>query len=65
MRVTEPPAQNVVAPPAVIVATGAGFIVTINGAEVAEQPSALVTVTVTLALADNVMLCVIAPLDQA
>ena len=65
VSVTDPPAQNVEGPPEVTVATGAGFMVTANGAEVAEQPSEFVTVTVTLALADKVMLCVMAPLDQA
>ena len=65
VRTTEPPAQNVVGPFAVTVATGAGFIVTVNGAEVAEQPSALVTVTVTVCVEASVTLCVNAPLDHA
>jgi hypothetical protein len=45
VSVTLPPAQNVVGPPAEIVATGAGFTVTVTGALVAEQPFALNTVT--------------------
>ena len=45
VSVTEPPAQNVVGPPALIVALGSGLTVTLVGAEVALQPLALVTVT--------------------
>ena len=45
VRVTLPPGQNVVGPPAVIVAVGAGLTVTGVGAVVALQPFALVTVT--------------------
>ena len=62
---TEPPAQNVVGPLAVTVATGAAFMVTVNGAEVAEQPSALVTVTVSVDVEVTVIDCVKAPFDQA
>ena len=40
---TLPPAQNVVGPPAVIVAAGSGLTVTDVAAEVAEQPLAFVT----------------------
>lgn len=41
---TEPPVQNVVGPPAVIVgAVGSGFTVTTFAAEVAEHPEALKT----------------------
>jgi hypothetical protein len=48
-----------------MVATGAGFMVTVNGAEVAEQPFAFVTVTVSVCVDDTVTLCVKAPLDHA
>ena len=37
VRVTLPPWQNVVAPPGVIVAVGAGFTVTVVGDDVAPQ----------------------------
>jgi hypothetical protein len=46
VKVTLPPAQKVVAPDAEIEATGNGLTVTPAGEEVAEQPFALVTVTV-------------------
>lgn len=42
VRVTLPPSQKAVAPPAVIVGTGFGFTVMVVGAEVAEQPFASV-----------------------
>jgi hypothetical protein len=45
VSVTEPPAQNVVGPPAVIVAVGFAFTVTTAGDDVALQPLAFVTVT--------------------
>ena len=47
VRVTEPPEQNVVGPPAVIVGIG-GFELTVTtvAADVAEQPEPFVTVTV-------------------
>jgi hypothetical protein len=45
VSVTEPPAQNVVGPPAVIVAVGLAFTITTVAAEVALQPLAFVTVT--------------------
>ena len=45
VRVTEPPSQNVVGPPAVIVAAGSAFTVTVVAVLVALQPAALVTVT--------------------
>ena len=45
VRVTEPPAQNVVGPEAVIVAVGLLFTVTAVAAEIALQPFAFVTVT--------------------
>jgi hypothetical protein len=45
VRVTLPPAQNVVGPPAVIVAVGLALTVTAVGEDVALQPAAFVTVT--------------------
>jgi hypothetical protein len=45
VRVTEPPAQNVVGPDAAIVADGSGLTVTVAADEVALQPFAAVTVT--------------------
>jgi hypothetical protein len=45
VSVTEPPAQNVVAPAAVIVADGSALTVTVVAEEVALQPFAFVTVT--------------------
>ena len=45
VRTTEPPAQNVVGPPALIVAVGSALTVTLVAAEIAEQPLASVTVT--------------------
>lgn len=45
VSVTLPPAQNVVGPLGVIVATGVGSTVTVVGADIALQPLALVTVT--------------------
>ena len=45
VSVTEPPAQNVVAPEGMIVAVGAAFTVTVVADDVALQPLAFVTVT--------------------
>jgi hypothetical protein len=45
VRVTLPPAQKVVGPPAVMVAVGFAFTVTTVGADVALHPLVLVTVT--------------------
>jgi hypothetical protein len=45
VSVTLPPAQNVVGPPAVMVAAGPGLTVTVVAADVALQPFASVTVT--------------------
>jgi hypothetical protein len=45
VSVTEPPAQNVVGPPAVTVAAGSAWTVTLVAALVALQPFAFVTVT--------------------
>ena len=64
VSVTEPPAQNVVGPPAVMVGDGGGLTVTLVAAEVAEQPFASVTVTLYAPAALTVMDCVVAPLDQ-
>jgi hypothetical protein len=65
VRVTLPPAQNVVGPEGVTVA-GAGVVtVTTTGADVAAQPLASVTVTEYVPAAVTVMVCVVAPFDQA
>src|SRR6185436_18527608 len=64
VSVTLLPAQNVVGPPAVIVALGSAFTVTVVGAEVALQPLASVTVTLYEPLALTLMDCVVAPFDQ-
>ena len=45
VSVTLPPAQNVVGPPAVMLAVGLAFAVTTVGDDVALQPFASVTVT--------------------
>jgi hypothetical protein len=45
VSVTLPPAQKVVGPPAVMLAVGLAFAVTTVGEDVAQQPFALVTVT--------------------
>ena len=45
VSVTLPPAQNVVEPPAVMLATGLAFAVTTVGVDIALQPFASVTVT--------------------
>jgi hypothetical protein len=65
VNVTEPPAQNVVDPPAVITGVdGFAFTVTDVAAEAALQPLPFVTVTLyepdVVALID----CVVAPFDQ-
>ena len=57
VRVTLPPAQNVVGPEAVIVAVGGGVTVTFAGAEVALQPLPSVTVTVNEPVAFTVIDC--------
>ena len=46
VRLIDPPTQKVVGPPAVMLAVGNGFTVTVVEEEVAEHPFALVTVTV-------------------
>ena len=45
VSVTLPPSQNVVGPPALIVATGGSLTVTVVGADVALQPLPFVIVT--------------------
>ena len=62
VSVTEPPAQNVIGPPAEIVGAGNGFTVTTVAAEDAEQLDAFVTVTVYEPANDVVIACVVAPL---
>ena len=64
VRVTVPPAQNVVGPEAVMLAVGAGFTPTLTGAEVAEQPLLSVTVTLNDPLLLTVIDGEVAPLDQ-
>ena len=50
--------------PVIVGVAGAALTVTASGAEVAEQPLALVTVTVYEPAADTVIDCVVAPVDQ-
>jgi len=65
VSVTEPPSQNVVAPPAVITGVdGLAFTVTAVDAEVALQPLAFVTVTLYEPDAVTLIDCVVAPFDQ-
>src|SRR5258708_2929341 len=64
VSVTEPPAQNVVGPPAVIVAVGLALTVTTVGADVALQPAASVPVPRWWPAALTVIDEVVAPLDQ-
>src|SRR5688500_18558785 len=64
VRVTLPPAQNVVGPEAVMLAVGAGLTPTFVGADVAVQPLASVTVTLNEPLFVTLIDCVFAPLDQ-
>lgn len=64
VKTTEPPAQKVVGPPAVIVGTGgSGLTVTVVTADVAEQVP-FETVTLKFPLAETVIVCVVAPFDQ-
>lgn len=66
VRVTEPPAQKEVGPPAVIVGVaGVGLTVTVVEAEVAEQPFASINVTVYEPPEKAVIDWVVAPVDQA
>ena len=64
VSVTEPPAQNVVGPDAVIDAAGGAFTVTFVGADVALQPFAFVTLTLYEPEAETTIDCDVAPLDQ-
>jgi len=65
VSVTEPPAQNVVEPPAVITGVdGFALTVTVVDAEVALQPLALVTVTLYEPDVVTLIDCVVAPFDQ-
>jgi hypothetical protein len=64
VSVTLPPAQNVVAPLAVMAAVGSGFTVTVVAAEVLLQPFASVTVTLYDPLAVTLIDCVVAPFDH-
>ena len=54
--------QNMMGPPAVMVAIGKAFTVTVVMADVAEHPLALVTVTVKLPLLIMLIVCKIDPL---
>jgi hypothetical protein len=63
VRVIVLPAQNELGP--LMVGTGGtGLAVTTNGADVAEHPFALVTLTVYEPAAETMMDCVVAPVDQ-
>jgi hypothetical protein len=57
------PAQKALGP-LMIGVGGRGFAVTANGADVAEQPLASVTVTVYVPAAETTIDCVVSPLDQ-
>jgi ABC-type glycerol-3-phosphate transport system substrate-binding protein len=63
VRVIVLPVQNDVGPLMVGVG-GTGLAVTTNGADVAEQPLALVTLTLYEPAAETTMDCVVAPVDQ-
>ena len=64
VKITDPPAQNVVGPPAVIVGVaGSGFTVMVVTADVAEQDP-FETVTLNVPLVVTVIDCVVAPFDQ-
>jgi len=59
------PGQNELGPLRVGVGgTGAAVLVTTNGADVAEQPPASVTVTVYVPAVETMIDCVVAPVDQ-
>ena len=63
---TEPPSQKDSGPLALIAGVaGSALTVTVVGADVAEQPFALVTVTLYAPEALTVIDCVVAPFDQA
>jgi len=66
VSVTEPPSQNVVAPPAVITGVdGFALAITVVGADVALQPFAFVTVTLYEPEVVTLIDCVVAPFDQS
>ena len=58
VRVTFPPAQNVVGPLGVIVAVGNGLTVTVNGALMSQTSTA----TLNVPLVVTTILCVVSPL---
>jgi hypothetical protein len=62
VKVTDPPAQKVVAPDGVIVAVGNGFTVTVCVEDVFSHPLEFVTVTVKLPEFTTLIVCVVAPL---
>jgi len=65
VSVTEPPAQNVVGPSAVITGVdGFALTVTVVAAEVALQPLAFVMVTLYEPVVVTLIDCVVAPFDQ-
>ena len=64
VSVTVPPAQKVVGPDAVTVATGKGLTVTVVGEDVAEHPAVSNPVTVKLPDVVTVMDCEVAPFDH-
>ncbi len=65
VRVTDPPVQNVVAEPALIVGlAGIAFTVTTSASEVADVQPLVVTATVYVPAVLTVISCVVAPVDQ-
>jgi len=65
VSVTDPPAQNVVDPPAVMIGVdGLALTVTVVAADVALQPLAFVTVTLYEPDVVTLIDCVVAPFDQ-
>src|SRR5687768_14879051 len=64
-NVTCPPSQNVVGPDGVMIAAGGLLTTTGTAAEVATQPVASVTSTVSVSVAEMTTDCVVAPLDQS
>jgi hypothetical protein len=65
VKVTDPPEQNTVAPPAVIIGVaGSGFVVTVLALEVRLQPLAPVMVTVYEPLVPTLIDGVFAPVDH-
>jgi hypothetical protein len=64
VSVTVLPAHTSELPPLMVGVDGSGLAVTANAAEVAEQPSALVTFTVYEPAVETMIDCVVAPVDQ-